>query len=100
MRGWGLRLGLALLITAPAWATPADFSRWELHQRATIETYNQAIVQLGEGNLIDAEKAFEVVVRREAKAAVGWYGLAIVWLRQNRASQAIPILEQVASEYA
>ena len=90
---------LCVLLCADAWSMPKAFSRWELHHRDTIADYNVGIVALNEGDLEGAKKAFEGVVAGEARAAVGWYGLAVIQLRQRRVDEAIAILEHVATSY-
>jgi tetratricopeptide (TPR) repeat protein len=98
MTRWIL-LFTCLSLGANAWAMPKAFSRWELHQRGTIADYNQGITGLSGGDLERAKEAFESVVAGEPRAAVGWYGLAVVELRLRRVDEAVAILEHVATSY-
>jgi tetratricopeptide (TPR) repeat protein len=90
---------MGFVLCVDAWALPKEFSRWELHQRGTIADYNQGIVALNEGDLEAAAQAFERVVKGEPRAAVGWYGLAVIDLRQRKVDEAISILDHVATSY-
>jgi len=95
---WKMSL-LCVLLCTDAWSMPKEFARWELHQRATIADYNHGILALNVGDLNVAKHAFEEVVSGEARAAVGWYGLAVIQLRMREVDEAIRILEHVATSY-
>ncbi len=87
---------LLLLLTLAAWA---DAPRWEPEIDAAVQAYNEGVAALERGDPVQAEQRLRKALRRDPGCGMCSHALAIAWMRQDRASEAFPLAQQVHARF-
>jgi tetratricopeptide (TPR) repeat protein len=87
---------ISVLFAAVALGQEVPPDRWNFEDPEAMAIYNQGVRALDRAEPSIAEAQFRTALQKEPRAASGWYALALALVNQDRAADAVPILERVS----